>query len=603
MRRGLFLLLTIVSLIFPFSLAAQSEFITDVTVTYDVNSQGITQVKHAVTLTNTLSNIYAASYTLNLQGIKPANIQAFSGEEILTTELETKDSATAIKVNFNDAVVGKGEKRQFTISFTDNSLAEKTGEVWEVAIPRLSNPETFNSYTAVVNIPFSFGERAYISPTPAREETKTNFWQFVFDKEAISQKGVVAAFGPFQVFAFDLTYHLENPLVKPGLIEIAIPPDTSFQKVFYESLDPTPSNVKIDADGNWLAVYRMKPRERLDIKALGKVQIFSEPVRAANVSEPILQTNLKESEFWQTTDPTITSLARQLKTPKAIYDYLVNNFEYDYERVRPNISRLGAAQALANPKTAICTEFTDAFVALARAAGIPAREVNGYAHTENPQIQPLSLVADVLHAWPEYWDGERRIWVPVDPTWGNTTGGIDYFNKLDLRHFTFVNHGQDPVQPYPPGSYKLGSNPQKDVFVSFSSLPETRQSQPEISLKNGRRFPFAALELVAVVKNPGPVALYNETLTANSSRGELAKTKIESLPPYSQREVSFKIPYKVIGASLPNQVTITLGETTVNLQTPRTSVIITNAALISLVLFIFAASTYLIYVKSHQSQS
>ena len=93
-------------------------------------------------------------------------------------------------------------------------------------------------------------------------------------------------------------------------------------------------------------------------------------------------------------------------------------------------------------------EFTDLFITIARSAGIPAREVNGFAYTENPDIQPLSLVNDVLHAWPEYYDSEKGVWIPVDPTWGSTTGGVDYFSKLDLRHFTFVVHGKDSTKPY-----------------------------------------------------------------------------------------------------------------------------------------------------------
>ena len=56
-------------------------------------------------------------------------------------------------------------------------------------------------------------------------------------------------------------------------------------------------------------------------------------------------------------------------------------------------------------------EFTDLFVAIARAAGIPARESVGYAYTTNSRLRPLSLVTDVLHAWPEYYDADKKIWV------------------------------------------------------------------------------------------------------------------------------------------------------------------------------------------------
>jgi len=82
-------------------------------------------------------------------------------------------------------------------------------------------------------------------------------------------------------------------------------------------------------------------------------------------------------------------------------------------------------------------EFTDTFITLVRALGIPAREINGYAYAQNDRLRPLGLEQDVLHSWPEYYDFASQTWQQVDPTWGNTTGGLDYFHKFDLDHFTF----------------------------------------------------------------------------------------------------------------------------------------------------------------------
>ena len=112
---------------------------------------------------------------------------------------------------------------------------------------------------------------------------------------------------------------------------------------------------------------------------------------------------------------------------------------------------MGALSALNNPTSAVCLEFTDLFVALSRAAGIPAREIDGYAYTNNAHDRPLSLTEDVLHAWPEYYDFDKKAWIMVDPTWGNTTGGIDYFNALDFDHIAFVIKGENSGYPIPAG--------------------------------------------------------------------------------------------------------------------------------------------------------
>ncbi len=60
-------------------------------------------------------------------------------------------------------------------------------------------------------------------------------------------------------------------------------------------------------------------------------------------------------------------------------------------------------------KAGDCTEHALLFNALARAAGIPSREVTGLMYTQSPQ--PLFY----WHVWNEIYDGKR--WVSVDPTW------------------------------------------------------------------------------------------------------------------------------------------------------------------------------------------
>jgi transglutaminase-like putative cysteine protease len=67
-----------------------------------------------------------------------------------------------------------------------------------------------------------------------------------------------------------------------------------------------------------------------------------------------------------------------------------------------------------------CTEYALLFTTLARAAGIPAREVTGlyYLGDDEKAFGP--------HAWSEVvLDGQ---WVPVDPAWGET--------ELDAAHLT-----------------------------------------------------------------------------------------------------------------------------------------------------------------------
>ncbi|MCK4827605.1 hypothetical protein KA005_68390, partial [bacterium] len=296
-------------LILPNNIYAQEEFIIDVNVNYSVQATGITKVTHTITLENALSNLYAQSYLLSLENIDPINPVSFEGDKQLALTKTGKNNTVSLQVNFDDAVVGKGKIRTFTISFEESGFASRTGEVWEISIPRLSESNNFRSYNINLIVPSSFGKEAYISPDPKSINVGENTINYGFNKVSIQKTGITAGFGKFQVFSFSLNYHLENPLNKTASTEIAIPPDTAFQKIYYDSINPAPEEVSLDEDGNWLAVYMLEPRERIDVTAMGTVQIYANPREIQTVTSETLQKNLEESEYWQINDPQIQNLA------------------------------------------------------------------------------------------------------------------------------------------------------------------------------------------------------------------------------------------------------------------------------------------------------
>jgi transglutaminase-like putative cysteine protease len=566
---------------------AEGEFRTDYEVTYTVNNSGITTVTNKITLTNVFSNLYATSYSIILDSITPTNIKAFDEKGALELNKNVTDKQTSIEIKFNEPVVGKDKSRTFWVSFDESSFAIRTGEVWEISIPRLNETANFSSYYINLEVPNNFGEEAYISPSPRDRNEDSGLLRFKFNKEDVIKTGIVAGFGEFQIFNFDLNYHLENPLAKLAETEITLPPDTAFQKVYYQDLNPKPSKMEIDSDGNWVATYTLKSRERIDVRARGYVQIFASIRPFPRPRQESLSQNLQEQSYWEINNPQIMEIAKKYKTPREIYDYVANTLKYDYQRVRPNVERLGAVKALQNSSSAICMEFTDLFIALARANGIPAREINGFAYTENPEIQPLSLVNDVLHAWPEYYDAEIGAWVPVDPTWGSTTGGVDYFSKLDLRHFTFVVHGTSSTKPYPAGSYKLGSNPQKDVFVSFGTLPKERNESLNINAKIDVWVPLISNRLEVNIINPGPVAKYNILPKVYFDNKEIETSEnIKTLLPFQNYTTYIDIPFSFLGTRTPDSVKIIVGTEEVNIATNKNQVVLYNLLFIFICLFL-----------------
>lgn len=110
-----------------------------------------------------------------------------------------------------------------------------------------------------------------------------------------------------------------------------------------------------------------------------------------------------------TPDPAVRALAATLKRPtpeataSAIYAWIVDNIRDTGFHARDR----GALFALANNK-GDCTEMARLFVALCRAANIPARFFGGYVVPSNKLLAPRDF-----HNWAEFWDG--RTWQVADP--------------------------------------------------------------------------------------------------------------------------------------------------------------------------------------------
>lgn len=468
-------------------------FSTSYDVIYDIDNQGITTVTEKVTLKNLTSEYYANQFKIIIGATQISDIKASDGGGAMEVTSQQQDSSTVINVKFNQQVAGLDKTLPWTLQFKSKDFAQNLGRVWEVRAPKVSSTQNLESYNLTISVPAEFGEPTLISPTPKTQTKSSGKLFLTFDKSQLQTAGVSASFGNIQLFDFDLTYHLENNNLVPIVTNFALPPDTAYQDVIFQRIEPKPVNVTVDPDGNYLAWYKLPRGQKLDVKVVGSAKLYTK----TKVKNPKLDSDLKKKytqsdKFWEKDHPQIQSKLTEIlgsgtqeneEKVKLIYQYVVNSLKYDSTRINDDIDRLGAVTALNNPDSVVCMEFTDLFIALTRAAGIPARELDGYAYTANTTLRPLSLTKDILHSWPEYWD-DNRGWVMVDPTWENTTGGVDYFNKLDLNHFVFVIKGSSSTQPVPAGSYKYANQDTHDVKVSLSENDFLGKPQLEVKVEN-----------------------------------------------------------------------------------------------------------------------
>lgn len=539
-------------ILFQKQIYAESDFSVSANVEYKVLENSHTAVTHTITIKNTSTYRYAKSYILELTNLEPNNIKAYEEGSPIPYEIEIDDEKYILELNFNEPLTGKDKSRTFVVTYEEEYLAQLNGEVWEVFVPKLSNK--YQNYKIVLSVPNSFGQEALISPESLQKIEDGQRSIYIFDGKDLEKSGINAVFGKFQTYSLKLIYHLKNPEDKKINTEIALPPDTSTQRVFYSNITPTPLNVDLDFDGNWIAYYELLPKKDLEVTVEGYTQVFANPIKFLTPYPTTILENLKSQKYWEVDDPKIKEIAMHLKTPQAIYKFVTDNLTYNYDRVKPDVERLGAKQALSATNNVICTEFTDLFIALSRAAGIPAREINGFAYSENPNLQPLSLISDVLHSWPEYWDETRQNWIPVDPTW-ESTSKIDYFNKFDLKHIAFVIHGNSSTQPLSAGSYK-SDNLSKDVHVEFSTLPEKISNSIEINyyIKNNIN-PFKK-SVVINIKNIGISAIYSLSPKIIFPNEEKGIDVIPVLPPFSMYSTYFEIPIGLFGVKSLNKISV-----------------------------------------------
>jgi peroxiredoxin len=93
---------------------------------------------------------------------------------------------------------------------------------------------------------------------------------------------------------------------------------------------------------------------------------------------------------------------------RAIYDYVVDHFERD-----PNVVGCGTGDvpAFLEARKGKCADFSSLYVSMARAAGVPCREVYGIRIGDADQGD----ITEGYHCWAEFYEPSVG-WVPADPS-------------------------------------------------------------------------------------------------------------------------------------------------------------------------------------------
>lgn len=143
------------------------------------------------------------------------------------------------------------------------------------------------------------------------------------------------------------------------------------------------------------------------------------PITDAGVAQWVESTHLVQSNH-----PDIVAKAKEivgeerdaLEVARRLCAWVYENVRTTYSAQLPN-----ALDVLRHPQ-GDCTEHSVLFVALARAAGLPAREAAGLFYVETPQP------GFYFHQWASVWVGK---WIDMDPTWNQPLADVTHIKLAE----------------------------------------------------------------------------------------------------------------------------------------------------------------------------
>ncbi len=357
----IFLLFISAVLLFPKESRAEGEdFSATYSVTYDFSESAPAKVDFQITILNLTNKAYVKEYTLSLTSRSADNFKGVDQNGEIPIEKEKDGSTIKIKNYFSDKIVGKGAFRDWHIYFEDGDVGKKNGLVWNISVPKFEENTSLSSYSVKLVVPESFGPEIYSSPNNPRIENLGSKRIYYFEGKDLVRSGIFLNFGRYQLYQFDLKYHLKNPNIFPSEIKIALPPNIrAEQEVYLQEIKPLPADIEIDDDGNYLAIFRLSGTREVVVDVTGYARV-TQPKRdlslSGNLSEipaSLTKAYLNEQIYWETSDGEIKDIVGRYtgesrivsQIARNLFQYTIQNLKYNESRVNQNLTRFGAKKA------------------------------------------------------------------------------------------------------------------------------------------------------------------------------------------------------------------------------------------------------------------
>jgi hypothetical protein len=227
-------------------------------------------------------------------------------------------------------------------------------------------------------------------------------------------------------------------LVKDLDIYLAIPENLPNQELLSEiEYSPQPTDFLTDKWGQQVAHYRFQNIEATQFVTVGmkiKAKLFNVryyifPERAGelkDIPQDIKERFLADDTKYSINDPFIQRSTKEAVgeetnaywIARKIFNYVIERISYELAggwNIAPTVLKRG---------TGSCSEYAFVYIAMSRAAGLPARYVGCVAVRGDD-----ASVDEVFHRWIEVYLPNYG-WIPLDPSWGDYPSPSDAANAI-----------------------------------------------------------------------------------------------------------------------------------------------------------------------------
>jgi len=461
-----------------------STYYESVELSYTINADRTLNAHEKYVIYNSSTQTYIYTISHQIPTEETDDINVWSDAEILDNYFEKIAEKTTITIRFK---LGGRKRLTYHISYIADNLVSGAGPIYEGKFGGIIlSPQNFSRKKHIVEIQGLAGSKLFLTNPDAQilgSDPPTVRYETSIDAPG-SFDGLEVQFCTQPTYyKLTLTERLTNQStdkIDDMRLDITLfTEEASWQFAALVSSSHQMKTMYVDNENNWHGVFEVGEispgaTKELQLELIYEIDVYDPRISENDVGElseaSWLAAYLEPDNKWESDHPLIVQAATSAvngETNAYLAGQKIVEFVVDRLNYQTQTTRHGALWAYLN-RSGDCSEYTDLSIALARAAGLPARAMYGWGYSEN------NLGG---HAWVEFYLPNKG-WQPADPTWAEAFG--DHFAKLNPIHLTRGIRGLNSSESGLTFAYR-GASPEFKETVNSLILTASGAAQEYIS--------------------------------------------------------------------------------------------------------------------------